>query len=34
MLVHQGARALAIWTGNVIPVAAMRTAAQAAIKKS
>jgi shikimate dehydrogenase len=34
MLVHQGARALSIWTGSVVPVEAMRTAAQAAIKKS
>jgi len=32
MLVHQGARALSHWTGSVIPVEAMRTAAQAAMK--
>jgi shikimate dehydrogenase len=32
MLIHQGARALSHWTGLPTPVAAMRTAAQAAMK--
>jgi shikimate dehydrogenase len=31
MLVHQGARALALWTGAPIPIDAMRQAAQAAL---
>jgi len=31
MLVHQGARALEIWTGASVPVAAMQTAATAAL---
>lgn len=31
MLVHQGARALEIWTGRAVPVDAMRTAARAAM---
>jgi shikimate dehydrogenase len=31
MLVHQGARALEIWTGAAVPAASMRTAAQAAL---
>ncbi|MGC4072532.1 MAG: shikimate dehydrogenase [Nibricoccus sp.] len=31
MLIHQGARALEIWTGGPIPVEAMRTAATAAL---
>jgi shikimate dehydrogenase len=32
MLIHQGARALSIWTGLPTPVEAMRTAAKAAMK--
>ncbi len=31
MLVHQGARSLAIWTGAAVPVAVMQAAAQAAL---
>ncbi|ATC66165.1 shikimate dehydrogenase [Nibricoccus aquaticus] len=31
MLIHQGARALEIWTGGPVPVEAMRTAATAAL---
>jgi shikimate dehydrogenase len=31
MLIHQGAKALEIWTGVPVPVTAMRTAAQAAL---
>lgn len=31
MLIHQGARALEIWTGRPVPVEAMRKAAQAAL---
>ncbi len=31
MLVHQGARALEIWSGGAVPVAAMRAAARAAM---
>ena len=34
MLVHQGARALEIWTGEIVPVAAMQTAATAAMERS
>ncbi|MDR1284053.1 MAG: hypothetical protein LBK99_25040 [Opitutaceae bacterium] len=30
MLIHQGARSLEIWSGARVPVAAMRTAAEAA----
>jgi shikimate dehydrogenase len=32
MLVHQGVRALEIWTGASVPVDAMRAAAQTALK--
>ena len=32
MLVHQGTRSLAIWTGTEIPVAAMHAAASAALR--
>jgi shikimate dehydrogenase len=31
MLIHQGARALEIWTGGPVPVEAMRSAATAAL---
>lgn len=31
MLVHQGARALEIWSGAAVPVAAMRDAVQTAM---
>ncbi|MEJ1973567.1 MAG: hypothetical protein WDM96_14230 [Lacunisphaera sp.] len=31
MLVHQGARSLALWTGATVPVAAMQAAADAAL---
>jgi shikimate dehydrogenase len=31
MLIHQGARALEIWTDAAVPVEAMRKAAQAAL---
>jgi shikimate dehydrogenase len=31
MLVHQGARALTIWTGRDVPVDAMQTAAENAL---
>jgi Shikimate 5-dehydrogenase len=34
MLVHQGARALEIWTGVSVPVEAMRTAAEGALRRS
>ena len=34
MLVHQGARALEIWTGRPVPVSAMRTAAHAAMGRA
>ena len=33
MLVHQGARALEIWTGGPVPVNAMRTAARTAMRQ-
>jgi shikimate dehydrogenase len=31
MLVHQGARALEIWSGSTVPVPAMRRAAEQAL---
>jgi shikimate dehydrogenase len=31
MLVHQGARALELWSGAAVPVAVMRQAAQGAL---
>jgi shikimate dehydrogenase len=31
MLLHQGARALTIWTGRAAPVAVMRTALEQAV---
>ena len=34
MLVHQGARALEIWSGAVVPVDAMRTAVHSAMRLS
>ena len=34
MLVHQGARALEIWTGAKVPVTVMQTAALAALNPS
>ena len=33
MLVHQGARALELWTGATVPVGTMRAAAEAALVK-
>jgi shikimate dehydrogenase len=33
MLIHQGAKALEIWTGAAVPVDAMRTAAEAALER-